>query len=162
MFGVYLRDDQTWPYLAEQQLKSRARQVEVVNAGNSGANVHDVLTDEIRLTNRLKLHVAVITTAYNNHPLLPIKRRYSGARVSDFYFYNLSLFYVMVKEKAATLLRQPLDYGLYHQRVNVQASDVDWLVSRTESGSDRSRPSVASGVSRWSLRRSRKSSSRPG
>jgi len=129
VFGAYLRDDQTWSFLLEQQLRSRARSVEVVNAGNSGANVHDVLTDVIRLTKRWKLHVAVITTAYNNHPLLPIKRRYSYARVGDFYLYNLSLFYVMVKEKTATLFRQPLDYGLYHQRVNVRKSEVDWLVS---------------------------------
>lgn len=129
VFGAYLRDEQTWPFLTEQQLRSRARSVEVVNAGNNGANVHDILINVIRLTKRLKLHVAVITTAYNNHPLLPIKRHYSYARVGDFYLYNLSLFYVMVKEKAATMLRQPLDYGLYHQRVNVRKSDVDWLVS---------------------------------
>ena len=119
VFGAYLRDEQTWPFLAEQQLRSRGRSVEVVNAGVNGANVHGVLTEVIRLSNRLKLHAAVITTAYNNHPLLPIERRYSYARVGDFYLYNLSLFYVMVKEKAATMLRQPLDYGLYHQRVSV-------------------------------------------
>jgi hypothetical protein len=129
VFGAYLRDDQTWAFLTEQQLRKRSRPVEVVNAGVNGANVHGVLTEVIRLSNRLKLHAAVITTAYNNHPLLPITRRYSYARVSDFYLYNLSLFYVMVKEKAATMLRQPLDYGLYRQRVRVLKKDVDWLIS---------------------------------
>ena len=48
VFGAYLRDDQTWPFLTERQLKSLARSVEVVNAGNERRNVHDVLTDVIR------------------------------------------------------------------------------------------------------------------
>jgi lysophospholipase L1-like esterase len=128
VFGAYLRDDQTWAHLLQTGLRARGAAVEVVNAGTSGANVHGVLTDVIRLTNRARINTAVITTGYNNHPLLPVERRYTTARRLDFYLYNSSLFYVMVKERLAKLASQPLDYGLYRQPMRVNAADVEWLL----------------------------------
>ena len=49
-------------------------------------------------------------------------------RRSDFYLYNLSLFYVMVKERLATAIEQPLDYHVYRQPIAVNAGDVEWLI----------------------------------
>ena len=128
VFGAYLRDDQTWPNLLQEELRGRGASVEVVNAGNSGANVHGVLEDMIRISNRARLDFALVTSGYNNHPLLPIERRYSWARATDFYLYNLSLAYVMFKERAAKFIGQPLDYGMYRQRIEVRDRDVEWLV----------------------------------
>lgn len=128
VFGAYLRDDQTWAHLLELGLRARGVNAEVINAGNSGSNVHGALQDVIRLTNRVDLNTAVITTGYNNHPLLPIRRRYSAFRRADFYLYNLSLFYVMVKERLATAIEQPLDYHVYRQPIDVNAADVEWLI----------------------------------
>lgn len=129
VFGAYLRDDQTWAYLLEQKMNARGKPTEVINAGNSGANVHAVMEDVIRLTNRARIDVAVVTTAYNNHPLLPIRRRYTATRRVDYYLYNSSLFYVIFKERLAKAMAQPLDFGLYRQAVRVRAADVESLVT---------------------------------
>jgi lysophospholipase L1-like esterase len=129
VFGAYLRDDQTWAHLLEKGLRAKGVDVEVVNGGNAGANVHGALSDLIRISNRINLNTAVITTGYNNHPLLPIRRRYTVVRRLDYYLYNLSLFYVTMKERLARVIDQPLDYGLYRQSVEVNAADVDWLIA---------------------------------
>jgi len=42
----------------------------------------------------------------------------------DWYLYNVSMFHVMLKEKLALLQRQPIDYGLYRQRIRVTAEAV--------------------------------------
>jgi lysophospholipase L1-like esterase len=129
VFGAYLKDDQTWEFLLQQRLNQRGVAAEVINAGNSGANIHGVIEDLIRVTNRARLDIAIVMNGYNNHPLLPIERDYTLSRRADFYLYNFSLFYVTAKEKLAKLVSQPLDYGLYRQRVNVRLEDVEWLVA---------------------------------
>ncbi len=129
VFGAYLRDEQTWASLLEAGLRTRGAAVEVINAGVSGSNIHGVLTDVIHLTNHVSIDAAVITSGYNNHPLLPIERKYTALRRLDFYLYNGSLFYVMFKERLAKLAGEPLDYGLYGQPVKVNQDDVEWLVA---------------------------------
>ena len=129
VFGAYLRDEQTWAFLLQQGLRAAGFSAVVVNAGSNGANIHGVLTDVIRLTNRVDINTAIITSAYNNHALLPIERQYTAFRRADFYLYNLSMFYVMLKERMAKMISQPLDYGLYRQPIRVTTTDVDWLVN---------------------------------
>lgn len=132
VFGAYLRDEETWESRLQRRLTDLGLEAEVINAGNSGANIHDVLQDVIRLTNHFRVDIAVVMNAYNNHPLLPVERRYPLARRTDFYLYNLSLFYVMLKEKGAKVFQQPLDYGIYSQRVQVRSADIAWLVNLYE------------------------------
>jgi lysophospholipase L1-like esterase len=119
VFGGGLLDEQTWPYLLQQYLNQQGARSEVVNLGISGANVHDVLVTLIKSTRQMAMDYALIVSAYNNHPLLRIERRFTLARKLDFYLYNLSIFHVLVKEKLARLQGQPLDYGLYRRRVHV-------------------------------------------
>lgn len=130
VFGTYLRDEQTWPHQLEADLSARGMAVEVVNGGKVGADIHGVLADMIRITNRAKVDIAVVTSAYNNHSLLPIERRHSWARTADFYFTNVSLFYVTLKERVAWFMNQALDYGLYRQPIRVQDRDVEGLINR--------------------------------
>lgn len=128
VFGGYLRDDQTWPHLLEQNLQALGVRTEVVNAGTPGANVHGTLSTVITTSNWMDIDTAVVTTGYNNHPLLPIERRYTVLRRADFVLYNVSLLYVMVKERIAKSINQPLDYGLYNQPIRVDPASVTWLI----------------------------------
>ena len=119
VWGAYLQDNETWPYLLGVELRRRGRDTAVMNGANNGANVHGVLEDLIRITNRIRVDAAVITSAYNNHALLPLEREWTLLRTADFYLYNLSMLEVLLKEKLGRLQGQPLDYASYRQRVRV-------------------------------------------
>jgi lysophospholipase L1-like esterase len=113
----------------ESNLAREGVRVDVLNAATNGATIHGVLEDVIRVTNRVPLDYAIVISGYNNHPLVPLERRYSIARNIDFYLYNVSMLHVMMKEKIGRLRGQPLDYGLYHQVVRLHASQVDEVVA---------------------------------
>ena len=120
-----LADHETWPYQLEQVLRQHGASVEVVNAGVNGANIHDVLETMIRLSNVIRFDYAVVTSAYNNHHLLPMERRFTWARRLDFYLYNASVLHVLLKEKLSLRAGQPLDYALYRQEIRVEAAAVE-------------------------------------
>jgi lysophospholipase L1-like esterase len=129
-FGHGLRDDETWPARLEQRLTAEGRRVEVLNFGTNGANVYGVLATVVQVTRHVPLDFVVMVSAYNNHALLPIERNFTWARVADFYLYNSSMLHVMLKEKLSVTAGQPVDYGLYRQRVRVDAAAVDaWIRS---------------------------------
>jgi hypothetical protein len=129
VFGALLSDEETWPVLLHDDLRRRGMEVAVLNAGVNGTTIHGVLTDVIRVTNRVPLTFALVTSAYNNHPLLPIERRFTLARNVNVYLYNLSMLDVLMTEKIGRLRGEPLSYSLYHQAVRVKDADVESLVA---------------------------------
>ncbi|MGH9386898.1 MAG: hypothetical protein ACRD2N_21720 [Vicinamibacterales bacterium] len=127
-FGAYLEDDETWAHLLESRLQAAGLPVEVLNAAANGHTINDVLRSVIELTHSVKVQYLVVTSAYNNRHLLAMERRYTFARRADWYLYNLSVFHVMLKEKLALMQRHPIDYGLYRQRIRVDAAAVaSWI-----------------------------------
>ena len=128
VFGDRLADEETWPFVLGKLLDERGLPLEVVNAGGNGMNIHHVLRSVIRLTNRARVDYVLVTSANNNLFLLTRDRRYSVVSVVDEYLYNLSMFYVMLREKLGRLRGQPVDYALYHRRVHVDPAAVDrWI-----------------------------------
>lgn len=123
-FGAFLEDDETWAHLLEFRLQREGFAVDVLNAAVNGGNIDAVLRSLIELTHTVKARYALVTSAYNNRHLLPMERRFTLARRADWYLYNLSMFHVMLKEKLALLQRQPIDYGLYRQRIHVEPAAV--------------------------------------
>jgi lysophospholipase L1-like esterase len=123
-FGAFLADRETWPAQLETRLQANGLAADVLNAAVNGHTIDGVLRAIMALTRTLKLDYLVVTSAYNNRHLLPMERRYTLARRMDWYLYNVSLFHVMLKEKLALLQRQPIDYGLYRQKIRVNAVNV--------------------------------------
>jgi lysophospholipase L1-like esterase len=127
-FGAFLEDRETWPSILDSRLQAAGFVVDVLNAGVSGHYIDAVLRTVIALTHTVNVNYVVVTSAYNNRHLLPMQRRYTFARRADWYLYNLSMAHVMVKEKLALLQRQPIDYGLYRQRVHLDSAAVaSWI-----------------------------------
>lgn len=129
VFGDVLADDEAWPYVLGQLMDARGLPFEVVNAGGRGMNIHHVLQSVIRLTNRARIDYVLVTSAYNNHALLPRERRDSMLVRADEFFYNISMFYVMFREKLGRERGEPLDYGLYRRQMHVDAAAVEQLVA---------------------------------
>lgn len=113
VFGAYLSDEEAWPSLLAQNLRVAGVNAEVLNAGVNGFNIHDVLETLIRLSHATRLDYVVVTSAYNNHSLLPMERTASWARRLDFYLYNLSMLHVIMQEKLSRLRGEPIEFGLY-------------------------------------------------
>jgi hypothetical protein len=131
-FGNFLEDRETWPTLLDERLRSAGFAVDVINASGGGHNIDSVLNNVIALTNTAAIHYLVVTSAYTNRHLLPMERRFTLAGRLDWTLYNVSMAHVMLKEKLALLRRQPIDYGLYRQRVHIDPAALAAWTARYE------------------------------
>jgi len=123
-------DSSTWEYLLNEELKKLPGKYEVINGGRGGGDINDLLRFLISVDVKFEPDYLILFSAYNNHKLLNQEHRLSlGWRISSF-FYNISQFYAMLREKISLILYKDNNYFIYNFEIKLKKRDADDLMGR--------------------------------
>lgn len=126
VFGGGVKDDEAWPHLVQQQLERRGVMTEMINAGDPGGNIHHLMIDVFRNSLlAIRPDALLLVTAYNNHPLIHSTIDWSLGWKINYYAYQMSYLYTIVREKAGVVMGNAGDYLQYRREVLVSEADLN-------------------------------------
>jgi len=127
VFCCGVEDDQTWQYWSEKYLDKTTdgKRYEILNAGQGGADIIHIADEMTKKSLKFKPDAIILFSAYNNMHFIDREKETSLTWKMSHFFYNISLFYAMLREKVSLIVYKDNNYFLYNYNSACNKRDIE-------------------------------------
>lgn len=123
-----LDDKSTWEYVLNESLNGSSGRYEIVNAGGGGTTIDQQLINLIDKIVKFHPDYVILFSSHKNSMILDYKAEYSLSWKVSTFFYNISQFYAMIRERNALRTFRDNNYYVYDYRVKITKQEIDKLM----------------------------------